>query len=128
MFTLLFIPLFLAFILCVWLDTDAFYEYATLIGVSKRGKVLGNFHKAREAGSTQLFKEYLEAFYYKNFFARLITCPVCLSTWLGTIAGIIVTIIWTAIFGPEGFFYAFIITLTYPYLTLISYKLIKSLH
>jgi len=70
-----------SFILLVWFKTDAFFEY---------------FNKIPLLNKIFKFKEYLELkmkypninypiflnMEYNSFFTRLISCPICLNTWL----------------------------------------------
>ena len=84
-----------SFVLLVWLQTNAFYEYAKLFGFKKLFKIkdYSDFSKGPEelglgletAQVTSLtYLEYLKA-ECDNFFVRLITCPICLGTWLNII-------------------------------------------
>ena len=69
---------FLTLYLLVWFKTDAFVEYASLTKLSK-------YFKIEEYLGLKLGISYLEYLleYYNCFFVRLITCPICLSIWLG---------------------------------------------
>ena len=68
----------IAFILIIWFDTNAFVEYARIFGVK-----LKDYEKLEATG--MLFVDWLPI-KYDNFLARLITCPICLATWLAIIA------------------------------------------
>jgi hypothetical protein len=70
---------FLALILLIWFKTDAFVEYCKLFGIKKLFKLEGYF----ELNDPILhYVDYLIE-YYNNFFTRLISCPICVSTWIG---------------------------------------------
>ena len=70
----LLVSLAIAFILIIWFETNAIVEYARLFGVSLEG-----YKKSEEMGLS--FVDWL-SIKYDNFLVRLISCPVCLSTWL----------------------------------------------
>ena len=69
-------------LLYIWLDTDAFIEYAELFHLS--------FFKYKEFRQKQLLNRlgtplsYVDfiSMEYNSFFVRLITCPICLTVWL----------------------------------------------
>ena len=84
-----------SFILLVWLQTEAFYEYAKLFGFKKLFKikeyssftgdsVMLGFSSEEKDGPNLSYLEYLKV-ECDNFFVRLITCPVCLGIWLNII-------------------------------------------
>ena len=66
--------------LIVWFKTEAFEEYATLVGGDKFFKVRA-FRKSRERDAMMTYHSYLLS-EHDSFFIRLITCPYCLSFWL----------------------------------------------
>ena len=71
---LLFVSLMIVFVLVAWFETNAFVEYARLFGFK-----LEKYKKSEGLGL--LFVDWLPI-KYDNFLVRLITCPLCLSTWL----------------------------------------------
>ena len=73
--------------LIVWFRTEAFEEYAALIGGDKFFKVRG-YRKTRERNSLLTYNGFLLD-HYNSFFVRLITCPYCLGLWLSLIAGLL---------------------------------------
>jgi len=81
-----------SFALLVWLQTEAFYEYAKLFGFKKLFKIkeYSDFLEGPEklglgleivSASLLSYLGYLKA-EHDNFFVRLISCPICLGTWL----------------------------------------------
>ena len=73
----LFVSLMIAFALVVWFETNAFVEYARLFGFK-----LEKYKKSEELGI--LFVDWLPI-KRDSFLVRLITCPICLATWLSAI-------------------------------------------
>lgn len=128
MWCFLFVPLLLSFFLIVWFDTDAVYEYLSLFRLNNICSLFRNFCKIKDQESSLNLNEYLLQYYYNSFVVRLITCEVCLSTWLGYIFSFIFTSIWYFHYGKEAGFVCLISSLCYPYVTLFSYRLIKKLH
>jgi len=86
----------ISFVLLAWLETDAFYEYCKLFGFKKLFKIkeyadfegdsvtLGFSSDAKDLSVNMGYLEYLQT-EYDSFFIRLITCPICLGTWLNII-------------------------------------------
>ncbi len=69
----------------IWFRSDAWLEYTRLF----RLNFLSKYKEFDIANSKEPGIEY-HAFlrrYYNCFFIRLITCPVCFSTWLGILFG-----------------------------------------
>jgi hypothetical protein len=66
--------------LLVWFKTEAFEEYATLIGGDKFFKVAA-YRKNRERNALLTYHGYLLD-RCNSFFIRLATCPYCLGLWL----------------------------------------------
>ena len=72
---------FLGFmIIYVWLDTNAFYEYAKILKYIDKNcfEPYEKFNKT--TGVESLFSEYLAT--EDGFFPRLLSCPICLSVWV----------------------------------------------
>lgn len=79
----LFYGLSIAMALVVWFKTDAFIEYARLLGVTKELRVDEYFVYNETLDQQLTYPEYLLECYGRYFLIRLITCEVCLSIWLG---------------------------------------------
>ena len=73
----LFVSLMIVFVLVAWFETNAFVEYARIFGARLEG-----YKKLEETGI--LFVDWLPI-KYDNFLVRLITCPICLVTWLSIV-------------------------------------------
>jgi len=74
----LLISLAITFILIIWFETNAVVEYARVFGASLEG-----YKKSEEMGLSLV--DWL-SIKYDNFLVRLITCPICLATWLSIAA------------------------------------------
>ena len=77
----------IAYILLVWLQTDAIEEYFKILWIT-RSTILLNYlldcdeqEKSKKTHFTN-FKEWLSYKYGNKFIVKLILCPICLSTWL----------------------------------------------
>jgi len=79
--TLVLSSLTIAMILTVWFKTDVVAEYAKILGVSSI-PVIKSFLEVRKEVPTLSFVDFLSE-HYDSFFTRLVTCPICTSTWLG---------------------------------------------
>jgi hypothetical protein len=123
MYMILFlIPFILAFILKIWLNTNTFIEYTDLFKLYKIVPHLKNYHIIREQGSDFTYLAYLSQF-YDSFFVRLITCEICLGTWLSFISALI---LFPYLIQGGLLFYIFY-TLALPYFTLLFYRILKKL-
>jgi hypothetical protein len=60
--------------LLVWFDTNAFVEYARLLGFKMK-----SYEFDEQTGIS--FPDYLQV-KYDNFIVTLLACPICLSVWL----------------------------------------------
>jgi len=69
---------FVAFILIIWLKTEAFVEYARLFGLSK----LLEIDKFDNRTMYELTYPAFLLVNHNNFLTRLISCPICLGVWL----------------------------------------------
>lgn len=119
MIYLLCIPFILAYLMLIWFETNAFIEYSFLIKLDKIFPLFKKYRIMEEAGSPLNFKEYLGQFYSRNFIVRLITCPICLATWLSIIASLILIIL--------GYKYAVILLFPIAYISLFLYEFIKKI-
>lgn len=72
----------LGYLLLVWLNTNAFFEYLHLFKLAEYGK-LKEYSALKKEGYPGTFLDFLKEYYYDHFFVRLGACPVCLSFWLG---------------------------------------------
>ena len=67
-------------ILLLWLRTEAFLEYAKLLGMRK----LFGIEKYEKESNNNPFFTYHDFLLKKHncFIVRLITCPICLTVWM----------------------------------------------
>ncbi len=78
----------LAILLLIWFNTEAFIEYAQVFKITDCFKI-DEFIKVRqETQDPSLTYLTFIAEHYDCFLVRLITCPICLSIWLGFILSI----------------------------------------
>ncbi len=75
----------LAMVLTVWFQTNAFVEYMRLFRLTRFFK-LDEFLKVE--GGDEDYLSFLTE-YYDGFLIRLVTCPVCLSFWLGLLISLV---------------------------------------
>lgn len=74
---------FVSMVLIVWFKTDAFVEYAELLGLSKV-TFAEDFKEKKKADVMLEFPMYLVI--NKNcFISRLLSCPICFGFWLSLI-------------------------------------------
>ena len=71
-------------ILVVWFKTEAFVEYAKLLGMSWGW--IKEYDFVRQADPKITYHKFLRE-YHDSFLVRLVTCPVCASIWLGLVFG-----------------------------------------
>ena len=69
---------FIAFVLIIWLKTDAFVEYARLFGLSK----ILEIDLFDNRTSYELNYPSFLLVHHNNFLTGLISCPICLGVWL----------------------------------------------
>lgn len=105
----------ISLVLLIWFRTDAWLEYCRLFGLDCIS-FYSDYEKKKYNDVTLTYHIYLRR-YHDSFFIRLITCPICLSVWLG-----IVFILAKAAIGFLflGFLAAFLILLDLPILILVS--------
>jgi hypothetical protein len=70
----------IAMALYIWLNTNAFSEYLNLFGFHDMFGV-EEYNVATKDDPTTSYTDYIAA-NKTGFFARLVTCPKCLSVWL----------------------------------------------
>ena len=76
----------ISFLLIVWFETNAFVEYARVVGFKLKG-----YEMSEQMGLD--FPAYL-ALKHDSFYVRLITCPICLCVWLSIAAAIALDYAW----------------------------------
>lgn len=106
--TFILLVLNIAMILTIWFKTNAFVEYALLLGL---GKVFTPIKMFEDLLTADTFVNFI-ATHYNSFFIRLITCPICTSFWLSNFL--------VYFFSPFGFAYV----LPVAFLSLISYGIL----
>jgi hypothetical protein len=83
--------LILGFFLLVWLRTNAFVEYMRLFKLEKWLHV-NEYTELERNGYEGNYVDFLVEYYKDKFFVRLLSCPICVSFWLGFINAVM--------FGP----------------------------
>lgn len=71
---------YIAFLMFVWFETDAFVEYSKLFGLSRFFKI-DDWEKYREINPRIGYLGYLRI-KHSSFFVKLIGCRHCLCVWL----------------------------------------------
>jgi hypothetical protein len=99
MFTAASVALLLGYCMLVWLQTNAFVEYMTLLGMDRLFKIR-EYHTLQRDGYGGNYIEFLLEYYRSNFFVRLLACPVCVSFWLGLIATLVARDIAATLVAP----------------------------
>lgn len=74
----------LSVFLVIWFETEAFVEYCQLFKIERIFK-LDEYALVKTADYS--YQDFLVE-YHNNFFSRLITCPICVSTWVGLVLSI----------------------------------------
>ena len=88
-FSTIFIIALTVTVLLVWFNSDAFIDFAKLVG---GGRFFGikEYERLLESRATLDYHTYLLE--YKNsFFIRLITCPLCFGLWVSAVFSIWIT-------------------------------------
>ncbi len=84
MFEVFFVSCLVSLGLLVWFHSEAFLEYASMVGGS-RFFLIDDYRKrqgeAEYPAPHMNYQQYLVT-YHNGFFTRLITCPLCFSMWL----------------------------------------------
>lgn len=88
----------IALILLIWFKTNAWIEYTDIFNF----KINNEYKRYIDNVDPITFTTYIRTVYYERWIIRLITCPICLGTWLGIIAGLITTMSNTPIFICGG--------------------------
>jgi len=80
---------FLTVFLIVWFHTEAFEEYGNLFLPDSFH--LPEYKEVKESVPDMSYQDFLLE-YHNSFFTRLITCPICISIWVGSFLSIFVGI------------------------------------
>jgi hypothetical protein len=89
--TILLFSFFISWLLFVWFKTDAFVEYASGISFFERLFRVDVYKKALiQTGIS--YPDFLLRTFSQYFLIRLITCPVCLGTFLSVLASCFVSL------------------------------------
>jgi hypothetical protein len=76
------IAVVLAYFMLVWFRTNAFVEYMNLFKLGRFLKV-SEYTQIHADGYGGNYVDFLVEYYKDYFLVRLVSCPVCLSFWLG---------------------------------------------
>jgi hypothetical protein len=87
--TILIFSLSFSFLIFIIKDTDAIIEYYNLFKL-KGLKWFDDYNKRNQHGYIESLNSYITREKGNLFLVKLVTCPYCISTWLG-----IFTIPWT---------------------------------
>lgn len=95
---------FIAVVLLIWFETNAFIEYAHLLA-SKYPSLLDKLHlKDYDMVSTASpisYPDYLTE-YHNNFLTRLLSCPICVSIQMGLFFSLFIGLSKFAILSLSG--------------------------
>lgn len=75
---------FILFLNIIWFETEAFVEYIRLVGFNLFK--VNDYLDAKQHNFELTYHSYLLQ-KHNNFFTRLITCPICVTTWTSLILG-----------------------------------------
>lgn len=87
----LYVSLILSWLLLIWFETDGIWEYIKLTKLYTFGDTaLGHYREVEALGATDLvLSAWLKEQYSDKFIVRVLTCPICLSTWFGLLAALL---------------------------------------
>lgn len=88
----------------VWLKTNAFAEYMTLLRLDSFYHV-DEFNKLHKEGYDGTYVNFLFEYYNDSFIVRLISCPICLSFWLGLAAALVIGGVESTLLAPLILFF-----------------------
>lgn len=80
----------IALILLIFFRTDGFVEYSRLLGFDGIS-FYRDFDEKSEHDVSLTYHQYLR-YYHNCFIVRLVTCPICLSVWLGLVICLVGTL------------------------------------
>lgn len=72
----------LSYFMVVWFRTNAFPEYMTLLNLDNFF-FIAEYNKMQEDGYGDNYTSFLYEYFKDFFLVRLLSCPVCVSFWLG---------------------------------------------
>ena len=72
----------LSYLLVIWFRTDAFAEYMTLLKLDNLFQI-SKYNELQSNGYDGNYTDFLFEYFKSFFIVRLLTCPVCVSFWLG---------------------------------------------
>ena len=94
----------LSCLLLIWFKSTALEEYSRLLRVPLAPKMTeyleslkdnGNYEKKNTVMGVTLgnkkystYLEFLQYYYYDKFIVSLVSCPICLSFWIGCLLGL----------------------------------------
>ena len=88
-FEVIFLISLITLVMLIWFNSDAFVEYAKLVGGARFFGVT-EYEEQQEKSASLDYHGYLLD--NKNsFFIRLITCPLCFSVWMSVILTFVLT-------------------------------------
>jgi len=82
------ITCFILFVNIIWFETEAFVEYIKLFRLD--WFKVNEYLNAKKLNFELTYHSYLLA-NHNNFFIKLITCPICFTTWLSIILSVLFT-------------------------------------
>jgi hypothetical protein len=76
------IAIILGYLLLIWLKSNAFAEYMLVFGFKNILKI-AEYKQLCDDGYDGTYVDFLYEHYRSLFIVRLVTCPICLSFWVG---------------------------------------------
>lgn len=90
----------IALILLIWFRTDGVLEYCRVFKLDAIS-FYKDFDVKYKEDVSLTYLHYLRM-YHNCFFVRLITCPICLSTWIGILLGLLSPVIFIPVYIVGG--------------------------
>ena len=91
---------FISLVLLMFFRTDFWLEYTKIFRLNFLS-FYKDYEEKRKKDATLTYHLYLRL-YHNCFFVRLITCPICLSIWIGILFGFISHLVFIPIFVIGG--------------------------
>lgn len=88
-----------SYLMVIWLKTNAFAEYMTLFKLDRFFHI-DEFNKLHKEGYGGTYVEFLFEYYHDLFLVRLVSCPICLSFWLGLVTAIFSGVVEGTLLSP----------------------------
>jgi hypothetical protein len=85
--TLLTLSSLVAFFLVIWFKSEAYVEYCRIFQLQRISN-FEDYDEKKKNDVTLTYHGYLRQ-YHNSFFTRLITCPICIATWLALFLSIL---------------------------------------